>query len=129
MPLEETLKRLANFISFTEKLADIKELARKNLVQLSWGLRSTFQVPFEIFLTGSTAERFDSPLSSIWMKCSDVDCSHTLVSDYDYMTLREKFLNTEFFSGLYFPIFVRTVYGDFRSKSPYSVQIQENTDQ
>ena len=85
LPLEETLKRLANYIPGTEKLADIEELARTNLEQLSWELKSTFQVPFEICLTGSTAERFNSPLSSIWMKCSDVDYSHALVSDYDYM--------------------------------------------
>ena len=85
LPLVETLKRLASYIPGTEKLADIEELARKNLEQLSWGLRSTFKVPFEIFLTGSTAERFNSPLSSIWMKCADVDYSHALVSDYDYM--------------------------------------------
>ena len=29
------------------------------------------------------------------------------------------------FSGLYFPVFVRTEYGDLLSKSPYSVQIQK----
>ena len=31
------------------------------------------------------------------MKCSDVDYSRTLVSDYDYMTLREKCPNTDLF--------------------------------
>ena len=43
------------------------------------------------------------------------------------LTLREKCPNTEFFSGPYF--LIRTEYGDLRSKFPYSVRIQENTDQ
>ena len=42
-------------------------------------------------------------------------------------TLPEKSRNTEFFLVRIFPIW--TKYGDLRSKSPYSVQILENTDQ
>ena len=38
--------------------------------------------------------------------------------------LREESPNAKFFSGPYFP-----VYGVLLSKSPYSVRIQENTDQ
>ena len=41
--------------------------------------------------------------------------------------LREKCPNTELFYSVSFPI--RTEYGDLRSKSPYSVQMRENTDQ
>ena len=41
--------------------------------------------------------------------------------------LREKSPNTEFF--LFVFSCIRTEYEDFQSKSPYSVQIQENTDQ
>ena len=41
------------------------------------------------------------------------------------MTLREKCPNTEFFLVHR----IHTEYGDLRAKSPYSVQMQENTDQ
>ena len=43
-------------------------------------------------------------------------------------TLREKSPNTEFFLVGVFPYLDRE-YADLRSKSPYSVQIQKNTDQ
>ena len=41
--------------------------------------------------------------------------------------LREKCPNTEFFWSVF--SYIRTEYGDLRSKSPYSVRIQKNTDQ
>ena len=41
-------------------------------------------------------------------------------------SLREKSPNTEFFWSVFSRI--RTVYADLRSKCPYSVQMQENTD-
>ena len=47
MPLEETLIRLAYYIPGTENLANIEGIGRKNSEQLSWGLRSTFQVSLE----------------------------------------------------------------------------------
>ena len=43
------------------------------------------------------------------------------------MTLRERCPNTEFFLVHIFRIW--TKYGDFLSKSPYSVQMRKNTDQ
>ena len=44
-----------------------------------------------------------------------------------YSLLREKCPNTDFFWSLFSSIW--TEYGDLRSKSPYSVQMRENTDQ
>ena len=43
------------------------------------------------------------------------------------LSLREKYPNTELSSGPYFPVFGLNT--DIYSKSPYSVRIQENTDQ
>ena len=47
--------------------------------------------------------------------------------NYAGLSLSEKCPNTEFFLVRIF--LYRTEYGDLGSKSPYSVRIQENTDQ
>ena len=129
LSLEETLNRLANYIPSIEKVVDIEELARKNLDEISWGLRWTFKVPFEIFLTGSTAERFNSPLSSLWMKCVDVNYSHALISDYDYMMSPENtFASYQPGEGFIIkddtldinPGYVKLVYGDNKNSSAMS---------
>ena len=89
-------------------------------------------------------------LLSLFLKWSDI-CKHSFIDILCYLvfffligkwlthfcsmfpfytpSLREKCANTEFFSGTYFPVFGLNTEIYFIIKFPYSVRIQENTDQ
>ena len=56
------------------------------------------------------------------------DCGlSSLSDDWANYKLREMCPNTEFFWSVF--SFIRTQHRDFRRKSPYSIQMQENTNQ
>ena len=91
--LDEILKRLFSYIPDETQLTEIDEKARVHIAIVQEVVQSQKEQleiyresDLEAFLSGSTAERFNLPVSPCWVKTAGVsETSHAIVSDFDYM--------------------------------------------
>jgi len=85
--LVSILRTLYTFIPNEESLRRIDEKARENIIIAQKVMEKELQVEeMELFMAGSTSERFNLPVSSCWFKTEGVsETSHAMVSDFDYM--------------------------------------------
>jgi len=85
--LVSILRALYMFIPDEETLTRIDEKARENVIIAQKVMERELRVgEMELFMAGSTSERFNLPVTPCWCQTNGVsEISHPIVSDFDYM--------------------------------------------
>jgi len=99
--LRQNLLWCYRYIPKINDMLRIDNRARKNLTQICKLVKDRVEGYSElsIFLTGSTAERFNIPISYSWVLTRGLDeFSHAIVSDFDYM-ISSKLIKASFTLG------------------------------
>ena len=88
LTLVDVLKSLSKKVPAVESLARIEERARRNVNSIREIVEERISSRVGVLLTGSTAERFNVPLSPCWVSHNVKPIlRHALCTDFDYMII------------------------------------------
>ncbi|XP_066917826.1 uncharacterized protein [Clytia hemisphaerica] len=101
--LSTVLLHIDGMIPTVEKLPEVEESAKRQLSKVVFWISKYLpgQTPLTLLLTGSTAERFNAPVSEHCIKIASgfSQETHALITDYDFMLYNEH-LSASFNSNL-----------------------------
>ena len=101
IPIHFILLNIDKDVPDSSKLMDIQKNVIQNLKNIINEISEKMCITTELLFTGSSAERFNIPVSSLHINSTFVEDEHvqrTLITDYDIM-IGDKYLDTSFDSG------------------------------